>query len=893
MTIKRRMVDLLAPFGKTGKRVRRSQRRAIRLEVLDALAQVTSAPRPLGEVVDAFVTGLARLVEFDAIGMVLRDPDREVPDAIDLLTGTRRAGERGVVPLDGALLAWMAGRLEPLLFENVEAGELPAATRDGLRAEGCRAALLVPVVSRGAVAGAVVLGARRARPFDTADVAVAAEITRPLAAAIEQHRLVDEARRRAEELAALVRTSQLITARLDLAAVLDQISRAVSLLIDSTGCGIGLLDERRENLVHAAAHGFQTDGWRGLSMPVGEGIIGRCAASGVAIRVSDIRTDTRSARRDLDEQEGIRAMLCVPLKDAGQTIGVISAFSTRPGVFTAHHQHLLEAFGEQAGIAIHNAQLFEQSERRARETRALLEAGRAVTASLDVARTVQVIMQQARTVLDVESCSIARIEPGTDELVTLASLDLPVNTVRQIRIRIGEGIAGQAVQERRPVQSENLLTDPRVRYPHLARGGGFHSFMAAPLRVGDRAIGAISIFRREARRFTTAEEELLLALADQAAIALEHARLYAEQERVVAERTRELDAQKRFVEVVLETLPLGVFVLDTTLRVVRANREGARALGGPDGTGQVFTDLVPAEQAALLGEFLLAALRGQEASACEAEMMLAGESRTFRFTATPLGAASEAFTHLVLLVEDITGAKRLAQQMLLTERLTTAGRLAAGVAHELNNPLATIAGCAESLVARAREEAFAVLPGAEDFRHYLGLIEEEAYRCKEITGSLLQFVRDPGSRRSPTDLNALLQKTGELLSHQSRFSSRRIAEELDPEVPALTVNEGQMRQVFLGLASNALEAMEGGGVLTIRSRRRRGEVDVEFEDEGPGIPDELLGRIFDPFFTTKPPGQGTGLGLAIAQGIVADHGGRIEVTSRPGKGSLFRVVLPA
>ena len=299
--------------------------------------------------------------------------------------------------------------------------------------------------------------------------------------------------------------------------------------------------------MHAAAHGFKTDAWRALSMPVGEGISGRCAASGVAIRVSDIRTDPRSARRDIDEQEGIRAMLCVPLKVGGETIGVISAFSTHPGVFTAHHQHLLEAFGEQAGIAIHNAQLFEQSERRARETRALLEAGRAVTASLDVARTVQVIMQQARSVLGVESCSIARVEAESDALVTLASLDLPESLTQQIRIRVGEGIAGLAVQERRPVQSEDLLTDPRVRYPHLARGSGFRSVMAAPLRVGERAIGAISVFRREVRRFSTAEEELLLALADQAAIALEHARLYAEQERVVAERTRELDAQKRFV----------------------------------------------------------------------------------------------------------------------------------------------------------------------------------------------------------------------------------------------------------------------------------------------------------------------------------------------------------
>jgi signal transduction histidine kinase len=107
----------------------------------------------------------------------------------------------------------------------------------------------------------------------------------------------------------------------------------------------------------------------------------------------------------------------------------------------------------------------------------------------------------------------------------------------------------------------------------------------------------------------------------------------------------------------------------------------------------------------------------------------------------------------------------------------------------------------------------------------------------------------------------------------------------------VTANEGQLRQVFLGIAANALEAMGSQGTVTIRSRRRRDEIEIEFEDEGPGMADEILTRIFDPFFTTKPPGQGTGLGLAIAQGIVTDHGGRIEVTSRVGKGTTFRVVL--
>jgi two-component system NtrC family sensor kinase len=180
-----------------------------------------------------------------------------------------------------------------------------------------------------------------------------------------------------------------------------------------------------------------------------------------------------------------------------------------------------------------------------------------------------------------------------------------------------------------------------------------------------------------------------------------------------------------------------------------------------------------------------------------------------------------------------------------------------------------------------------------DLRAYLATIEEEAYRCKEITGSLLQFVREPGSRRAPTEVNALVARSVELLTHQSRFADSRIVTELDPDVREITVNEGQLRQVILGIAANGLEAMDGRGRLTVRTHLAGDEVVIEVADAGPGIPDDVLPRIFDPFFTTKPPAQGTGLGLAIAQGIVADHGGRIEVTTKPGEGAVFRVMLPA
>jgi len=881
-------------LGAAIEQVWRLQQRTLRLTVHNEITRLLVSGDSIDDVLRVFAEGLGRLVDFDGLAVALLDPERPEFEVVDVLARSvpHVAPRDGRMGLDRTLLAQVVASAAPVRVDDLDTPAVPEVSRRLLGERGLRSALLVPLVSRGGVFGAVTLTARRPAAFDDADTEIAAELARPLASAIEHRRLLDESRRRTEELAALYSTSQLITARLDVPSVLDRISRSVTALIGSSGCGIGLLDPVNGRLVHAAAHGFKSDEWRALTLPVGEGIIGRCAESGTAIRVDDVRVDARSARRDVDERESIRSMLCVPLRVAGALLGVISAFSTRPAAFSAHHQRILEAFAEQAGIAVQNAKLFEESLKRTRETRALFEAGRTVTASLDPQRTVRVIMEQARAVLGVASCGIMTLDPVTRELTLVASLDLPEDVMRKVKVAEGEGIAGRAVRDLRPRQSADHFNDPRARFRDLPRQSGLRSAMAAPLRVGDRAIGVIEVFHREVHQFTAAEEELLVALADQAAIALEHARLYEGLETMVADRTRELDRQKRFVEVVLETLPLGVFVLDPELQIVRANREGARTLGCDPAIRAPFVSVVSAERAAEVEAFLRRAFAGDEVTRQEEEMVVAGELKRFRLTTAPLPGGDDG-AHLIVLVEDITLAKQLERQMLLTERLTTAGRLAAGVAHELNNPLATIAGCAESLQGRLKEGALAGRAELADFPTYLGLIEEEAYRCKDITGSLLQFVRDPGSRRTPTDLNGLVLKTIELISHQARYAEGVLSAELDDTLTEVTVNEGQLRQVFLGLASNALDAMEAHGRLVIRTRRARRELEIEFEDEGPGIPEEIAQRIWDPFFTTKPPGQGTGLGLAIAQGIVADHGGRIEMQTHVGKGSIFRVVLPA
>jgi PAS domain S-box-containing protein len=258
---------------------------------------------------------------------------------------------------------------------------------------------------------------------------------------------------------------------------------------------------------------------------------------------------------------------------------------------------------------------------------------------------------------------------------------------------------------------------------------------------------------------------------------------------------------------------------------------------------------------------------------------------------------------IVGIARDITDLRRaedervkIQRQLLQAEKLASLGQLAAGVAHEINNPLATIAGCAEGLLDRASDPLLRAQPGFQEFPEYLAVIEEEAYRCKEITGSLLQFVRSEGGDREPTDINHLLEKSLELTSLQPRFSGLDLHFDLAPHLPNLLATKNRLHQVFLALVVNALEACHGDGRLTVRTLTRPvpsgEEVVIEFQDAGSGIPPDHLGKIFEPFFTTKGEHRGTGLGLAICQSIVAEHGGRIEVESEMGRGSLFRVILP-
>jgi signal transduction histidine kinase len=232
------------------------------------------------------------------------------------------------------------------------------------------------------------------------------------------------------------------------------------------------------------------------------------------------------------------------------------------------------------------------------------------------------------------------------------------------------------------------------------------------------------------------------------------------------------------------------------------------------------------------------------------------------------------------------------KQVVRSEQLASVGFLAAGVAHEINNPLASIAMCAESLESRLAEIAPAESEPAGIVGRYLRMIQTEAFRCKEITEKLLDFSRLGDVQHQATDLRELIQGVIEMVRHLGKYQGKQILFPAGEPVVA-PANAQEIKQVVLNLITNALDSLEAGGTLAIELHSAAGLAEIVFTDNGCGMSDEVLEHLFEPFFTRKRGGQGTGLGLSIVYRIVADHGGQIEAASAgPGRGSQFRVTLP-
>jgi two-component system NtrC family sensor kinase len=389
--------------------------------------------------------------------------------------------------------------------------------------------------------------------------------------------------------------------------------------------------------------------------------------------------------------------------------------------------------------------------------------------------------------------------------------------------------------------------------------------------------------------------EVLALLAGFLSPYLAAAELSADLANEVALQSREIDEQRRFISLIIDSLPLGLYVVDREYRIQIWNRKretGTQGVRRTDVIGRPVFDVLTRQPPDLLRAEFDRVFQTGVMIQNEIEVTAGGETRWFRHTKLPMRLEGDAITHVITVGEDVTEARLNQAKVLQGEKLAAIGQLAAGVMHEINNPLATIGACVAAIEGRLGDPD----PVAQGtVREYLQIIDKEVERCTGIVNGLLDFSRPKGRAKQPIALNAVVEDALFLLKHHRRFGQLAMTRELDPRLPLVVANAEQLVQVFMALLLNAVDVMEGGGRLTVRtgrSRTRPEEVFVDVEDTGPGIPPSEQAKIFEPFYTTKPQGQGTGLGLSICYGIVREHAGRIEVVSQPGAGARFRVVLP-
>jgi two-component system, NtrC family, sensor kinase len=433
-----------------------------------------------------------------------------------------------------------------------------------------------------------------------------------------------------------------------------------------------------------------------------------------------------------------------------------------------------------------------------------------------------------------------------------------------------------------------------AREPERERIAGGGTRLRFPLFFEGQGLGALEL-RTDGRRADTQIVDIGQVVARILAPIVAANELSQDLASEVALSAREAEAQRNFVARIIDSLPVGLYVIDRDYMIRAWNRQreaGTLGVARGEAVGREIFGVLDRQPRELLRREFDRVFDTGEIQQMEMESTASGESRFFRVSKIPMRLDDVHITHVITIAEDVT-EWRLAQQRLgQTEKLAAVGQLAAGVMHEINNPLATILACAEALNHRV-EDLDAAARGP--FEEYLNIIDAEVQRCRRIVDGLLDLSRPKTGEKRQSDLNQIIEQTLFLLKHHDRFKRLSVHRQLVGGLPRVVVDPERIIQAFMALMLNAMDAMNSRGTLTVRTARnpdRSNEVLAEFMDTGSGIRSEELSKIFEPFYTTKGPGRGTGLGLAIVYGIIQDHSGRIEVESQLGVGTTFKVYLP-
>jgi GAF domain-containing protein/CheY-like chemotaxis protein len=928
-----------------------TSRRLTETRALLEVAEILSATLDSRRVLKRVALKVAEVCRVDRCTLELWDGDRVVPLMSQFADGRKipamwehfqivEAGPPEAIPANAQVILTR----QPLLIEDCATS--PLIPQDWVRAFGLRTCLMVPMLRQDRVTGVMTLDyCERAGHFQDWQRDLALAIAGQMALALENSRLFAEAQERLRETRTLLAVGQVLSQQGPTDIVLRGVAAEVGRAFAADMVGVYIADERRTMLLPAAGYHVPKDLLQFLMhSPL---TIERAPALAGAFRDGRTVASSDVHRDPGHDREWTRALpphsaLFAPTLAHGQPVGGMFLIWWHTGrAFPAAEIRLLDGIAAQVGLAMENIELARQTQIKLSETETLLSVSRAVSSTLDVQSLVRLFLRQVATTFGADTVGLWMVDETGQWLTPFAGYRVPsapLTALREVRLSmVDHAIYAEAARTKRPVFSADAAHDLRI--PPIIREEAPHkSHLFVPVVAKDRMIGGFSaVWWERARNFGAADVALMEAIANQAGSAIENARLFEENRRRVEElsvlhelsrsvtgqldRAAVLDALRSQLGRVLDVRNMVVILtgdgeeLEVAMRFVDDVRDDSEPRRYPARGVGLMTPVLETGTSLRTDDYAAECVRHGVRPIAVSERLrywlgvpLTARDRVLGLLA--LRSAERPFTEaeerLLLNVAHLTalalssvrlyeerarayGELAAAQdQLVRTEKLRALGEMASGVAHDFNNLLASVLGRAQLLLRRVQDPKQ---------RQWLEVIERSALDGAQTVRRLQDFTR---IRRDqplvPLDINMVVRDAMEMT--RSRWkeepTSRGISIEVRTDlgdVPAVRGDAAELREAMTNLILNALDAMPEGGVLTLATALVDELVEISVVDTGVGMTPDVREKVFDPFFTTKGP-QGTGMGLSMTYGIISRHGGSIDVESRVGRGSTFRLSLP-
>jgi len=510
--------------------------------------------------------------------------------------------------------------------------------------------------------------------------------------------------------------------------------------------------------------------------------------------------------------------------------------------------------------------------------RALLDVGKELASITELDYLLTRILDISRDVFHFDNAIIRLISDDGKRLETAASFGY-TQEATEAPIYLGQGIMGKAAKFRRPYLIHNLTQmDDYIPGIEAAR-----SELAVPLIARDKMIGVFNVESQQSQAFAANDCDALSILAGQAAIAIDNAHLYEDLSKV----SRKNETLNDFNQQILSSISLGLYTINRQMEITSWNDRMAKMSHIPKekALGNSLIDMFPTLEEEGIVEHLNRVLQTGEAESLR--LLHRGHANQNRLQKRRLAPLKEngTTTGVVVVVEDITEFEQLLAQTIQSEKLAEVGRMSAGIAHEINNPLSVISFANQIL----QEE----INNTPEQHELFERIDNEVERLKSLTSELLSYSSGTQEeRRKPTDINTTIHDVMALMRYELSKNQIESIEDLCP-LPPISIDKNRFKQIFINLILNAIQAMDQRGeIKVVTGFDEQDNIKIQFCDNGPGISDELKNRIFEPFFTSRQDGKGTGLGLYLCRKIIADYHGQLNVHDVPTGGCCFEIILP-